>query len=126
MFGQHASTETTPDAGTIPAEYRTQPAHRFPGQAILGIGAEVELWGVVEIFPGVGEYVPTEAQAYVVAVEDIPDGVYEVWQVCAEHGTHKCYAQWEGDVTLREGADPLPQLLYLADVIDENIILGNN
>lgn len=123
MFGAH----TNPESTQLDATERLGAArHRFPGQAILGIGAEVELWAAVELFPGVGEYVPTRARAYVVAVEDIPDGVYEIWQVCEEHGTHKCYAQWEGEVTEREDGDPLPQLLFLADVIEDHIILGDN
>lgn len=117
MFGQHASTETETDAVGQRWERPLMEGmltHRLPGQALLGIGADVALYGIAELAPGLAAYVRTANQAVVVAIEDIPDGVYEIWQVCEEHGTHKVYAQWEGDLT----EDELPILLLLAPVVE--------
>jgi len=135
MFGAHKDLTTKLDDGA--RSRNVDPAaHRLPGQATLAIGQQVELHAVVAttvvgyapngdlVFEqGPSVYVPTEAEAYVVAVEDIPDGVYEIWQTCPAHGTHKVYAQWEGD------GETLPKLLTLAPVIDDeddHIILGSD
>lgn len=113
MFGQHEDQTRTADSGVD--WQRARSAHRLPGQPLLGIGATVTVHVVVEIFPGIATYVPTTQPGYVVAIEDITDGVYEVWQPCEEHGIHKFYAQYESDVA--EGEQP--DLYFLATVIEE-------
>lgn len=84
-------------------------------QPILGIGATT----AVAVGNDEGEYVLTAQPAYVVAVEDIADGVYEVWQPCEGHATtHKVYAQWFGDEVPLAFGLTVPLLLMLAEVIE--------
>lgn len=116
MTGQHADQTTIVDSPSRSNTWFLRDSRSYPGQPLLGIGTEVTVHTVVEVSPGLGTYVPTEQPGYVVAVEDIPDGVYEIWQPCTDHGgVHKFYAQYESDVM--EGEKP--DLYFLAMVIDD-------
>lgn len=108
------------DGGNQPAERadyndrRQYADHRFPGQPLLAIGTEVTVHTVAATFGGQAMYVPTEQPGYVVAIEDIPDGVYEIWQMCEEHGLHKFYGQYE---VIAESEKP--DLFFLAMVEED-------